>query len=127
MATAQQTTENKITELFNQKGAFFAFSKSQFAEKQIKGVEYVSLSSGLICPKENAKDLLSEMDAIYADGMKADLEENGLENIIYRELANHEAWYTYEIHDTMEALTGYDGVTEELVWKVFHANAHKYD
>lgn len=81
MTTAQQNTQNQLSELWESKGAFFAFSNQQLAEKAKKDVKYVSLFAGLICPEENAKSLLEEMEKI----------------------------------------------TEELVWKVFHKNAHKYD
>lgn len=127
MATTQQNTDNALSKLWDENGAFFAFSNQQYAEKKKDGVIYVSLIGGLLCPKENVDAVLKGMKEITENARKKDIEENGIEQIIYRELANHEAWYTYEIEDTMDALEGYPGVTEELVWKVFHANAHKYD
>jgi len=43
-------------------------------------------------------------------------------NIAY-ELANHEAYYTYEIEDTLDALG--EGYTAAEVWAVFNAEKKK--
>lgn len=112
-------TQQGITDLLNQHGGFFAFSDAQFNEKKKEGVEYVGCGHGLIAPKENAKALV---DGLIANGDRAvqqDIQENGKEAIISRELYNHEAFYTGDIEDTYEALTIY-GFTREDVQLVFH-------
>lgn len=83
-------TEDKITNLFNQKGAFFAFSKSQFEEAKKPGIEYSTLPSGLICPKENVEALLKEFEEIHSQGIKEQVETFGAERIIESEYFNHE-------------------------------------
>lgn len=112
-------TQQGITDLLNQYGGFFAFSDAQMNEKKKEGVEYVSCGHGLIAPKENAKLLV---DGLIANGDKAvqqDIAENGKEEIIKRELYNHEAFYTGDIEQTVDALSIY-GFTEEDVRLVFY-------
>ena len=127
MATTKEITDKQLSDLWDKNGAFFAFSNTQFAEKKKEGVIYTNMHHGLICPKENVQAVLDGMDEIFKNDRERDIEENGIEQIIYRELANHEAWYTYDIQDTMDALIGYPGVTEELVWEIHRKNAHKFD
>jgi hypothetical protein len=115
-------TEQGQTELFNSLGAFFAFSQSQLDEAKKEGVTYVSMGSGLICPKDNAKELMLGLESNHAQGIAADIAENGIEAIIQRELGNHEAQITGDLDDTMRALEGY-GVTEAQVkegYKTFY-------
>lgn len=87
--------------------------------KKKDGVKYVSLGMGLICPKENAGTLLKEMDEVYKKGIQQDIQENGLENIVKRELNNHEAYYTGNTESTEESLKDYP-IKAEDVRKVFH-------
>ena len=111
--------EEQQTALFEKYGAFFAFSDKQLKEKRVKGIKYVSLFSGLIAPKDNAKRLLEELEAITDNYIKCDTKENGKTAIIERELANHEAGYTYSIDDTVNALESY-GITAAEVQAVFN-------
>jgi len=111
--------EQQQTALFERYGAFFAFGNKQFDEQKEDGVKYVSLFSGLIAPKDNAKRLLEELEAITDNYIKRDIKENGKTAIIERELANHEAGYTYSIDDTVTALEGY-GITTAEVQAVFN-------
>ena len=111
--------EQQQTAAFERYGAFFAFSDKQLKEKRVKGIKYVSLFSGLIAPKDNAKRLLEELEAITDNYIKRDIKENGKTAIIERELANHEAGYTYSIDDTVTALESY-GITVAEVQAVFN-------
>ena len=111
--------EQQQTAAFERYGAFFAFSDKQLKEKRVKGIKYVSLFSGLIAPKDNAKRLLEELEAITDNYIKCDTKENGKTAIIERELANHEAGYTYSIDDTVNALESY-GITAAEVQAVFN-------
>lgn len=112
------------TMLMNKAGAFFAFSDKQFNTQKQDGVEYVSMGMGLICPKGNAANLLSAMEDNYKQGIEQDIQENGIDKIIKRELANHEYGITYDITDTMESLRGY-GVTDTQVQRI--ANTMDWD
>lgn len=106
--------ENKQTEAFNKYGAFFAFSDTQYDEKAVKGVKYASLGAGLIAPVDNVKLLATDLKSIRRDAIQQDINENGIEAIIQRELANHECQITCDYTDALDALAGYD-VTEKQV------------
>ena len=107
-------TEEATTKLLNKTGAFFAFSNEQLDEQKKEGVKYVSMGVGMICPKDNAKELLDGLENIHKEGIKADIAENGKQAIIHRELGNHEYCITYDITDTLASLWGY-GITAEEV------------
>jgi len=111
-------TQEHLTKAFEKHGAFFAFSKSQFDEKKVEGVKYVSDGTGMIAPKENYKELYEEIEEIHRNGIKQDIEENGIESIIKRELSNYECYYTGEIEDAVDALEDY-GITYEQVKNVY--------
>lgn len=100
-------TQEKQTALFESTGAFFAFSNDQLAGQKKDGITYVSLGSGLIVPKDNAKTLIDGLEKITAEGIKQDLAENGKEAIIRRELFNNECFYTGDISDCVAALSDY--------------------
>lgn len=118
--------EQKQTLLFDKTKAFFAFGNDQFKEKRIKNVKYVSLGSGLICPKIHEEELSTGLKKIWLDAIKQDLKENGKEGIIKRELYNHEAFYTRGIEQTFEAIKCYN-ITEKEIWKVYYKEVKKID
>ena len=117
-------TEIAQTKALNDNGAFFAFSNEQYTKAKIDNVEYVSLGSGLVCPKANVKSLLASMDTAHAEGIKADIADNGIKAIIHRELGNYETQLTGDLSDALASLSGY-GVTVERVedeYKEFYAD-----
>ncbi len=118
MKTLNDYTDKAISAVLEKHGAYFAFSKKQFEEKQVEGVKYVTDGSGMVCPKENYEQLVKEMLEIYEEGVKQDIAENGLTAIIKRELANYECYYTNDIEDAVDALESY-GITHEQVLTVF--------
>lgn len=122
MKTLNSYTSDKISAAMEKHGTYFAFSKTQFEEKQVEGVKYVSDGSGMVCPKENYNQLIEEMNGIYAEGVKQDIAENGLTAIVKRELANYECYYTGDIEDAVDALEDY-GVTYEQVLTVFQGGS----
>jgi hypothetical protein len=113
-------TEQAQTDLFNETGAFWAFSNAQFAEKQQPGVTYVTIPglNGLVCPKKLASNFVDRLIAIGEEGRKMDLQENGKEAIIKRELYNHECFYTGQPEDIYEDMKCY-GFTEQDVRAVY--------
>jgi hypothetical protein len=111
-------TQEAQTAAFDKAGAFFAFGTEQFKEKQKEGVKYVSMGAGLICPKDTAKGLHEDLSRAANEGIQADIKENGVNNIIIRELSNYETYYTGDISDTVSALSGYD-ITDEQVQTVY--------
>ncbi|PMG96815.1 MULTISPECIES: DUF7659 family protein [Vibrio] len=111
--------QDKQTQAFNDAGAFFAFSNQQFDEAKKDSVKYASLGMGLICPVDNAKQLMTRLDSIAQEGIAEDIKENGKKAIIRRELFNHECFYTNDICDCVEKLEGY-GITYDEIYEVFN-------
>ncbi|MDC5842190.1 hypothetical protein OPW33_22955 [Vibrio europaeus] len=111
-------TQQPQTALFDELGAFFAFSNKQFDEAKKKGIEYVSLGMGMIVPKNNAKQLVERLEVIQKEGIKQDIAENGKEAIIRRELFNHECFYTGDICDCVEKLEEY-GYSYDDIYQVY--------
>ncbi|HPS31408.1 MAG TPA: hypothetical protein PLZ43_14230 [bacterium] len=109
-------TETAQTELFNRTGAFFAFSTEQFNEKAKEGIKYANCGHGLICPKDKVDELIEGLESINKKGIELDLQENGKEKIIRRELANYETQISGEWKDVAKILKKY-GITEEEVCK----------
>lgn len=107
----------KQTNAFIKYDAFFAFSKEQFEEGKgdYENKDLVSLGNGLCCPRKYATELTNELMEIYNSSIAQDIADNGIDNIIKRELANHEFCITGDITDTVEALADYPGIDEEKV------------
>ena len=99
--------QSKFSALLDECLVFFAFSDEQFQEGKTplkEGEKYVAMGSGGYMPKGKVKQYLEGSEAIdkwYKEAIK----ERKLrkENIAY-ELSNHEAYYTNDISDTLEAL-----------------------
>jgi len=98
--------------------AFFAFSEKQFDEKQKEGIKYVSLGAGLVCPKENARNLVAEINLSSRQKIQEELKNNTPHDIVWHELANHEAQISCSIEDTVEALQGY-GFDRSFIKEVY--------
>lgn len=113
MKKSSKYTDKAITALLEKYGGFFAFG-DQFKEKAKPGVKYCHLFAGLCCPKENARALLEGIERACDDGIKLDLEENGPDKIIERELHNHECFYTWDLDQVIEYLEPY-GISADQV------------
>lgn len=122
----KQAKENKVSELINKCSMFFAFSDEQFHKNKTplqEGEKYVSIGAGAYMPKgqvDNYLNGIKEIEKWY----KATVKNNKArrENIVY-ELNNHEAFYTHEIEDTLDAL-GSDYTAEEVM-QVFREECKK--
>ncbi len=125
MKTLSNYTEQAVSAALEKHGAFFAFSQSQFEEHARPGVRYCSLGSGLICPEQNALLLSDELEKAHHRGIAQDIAENGVSAIILRELINHEAFYTGDVSDTVEALQSYE-VSRQQVIEVFNQKNSQY-
>lgn len=106
------------TKLYNETGAFFAFSEAQFNEAIKAGVTYCSVGWGLFCNAEHKQKLIDGLKVTAAEAIAQDLAENGKDNIIKRELHNYEAYYSMSITDTVKALECY-GITHNEVLAVY--------
>jgi len=110
--------EKAQTAAFEKNGAFFAFSNSQLNEKKVDGITYVNIGAGLICPKDNADNLVEELTEAHDLGIKADLAENSVRDIIWRELANYETHISGDFSDAVDSLKDY-GISEEQIAQEF--------
>jgi|TARA_R100000081_G_C4764287_1_gene141760 hypothetical protein len=114
-------TDQAITELFKNNGAFFAFGDKQFNEKKKEGVKYTALYGGLVAPSKNVDIILKSLDNIRQEGIKLDIKENGIKNIIWREFSNYECQIVMNYDDVLEPLEGY-GISKERLakeWKAY--------
>jgi hypothetical protein len=112
--------EQAINKAIAEAGVFWAFGKSQLeAEMARRGLtqadldDYVGILGGGACHKDKVLGLMSDIN-IAGVNFTREIKELGLRKayILY-ELNNHEAFYTYDIHDTVRALGG-DYTTEEV-------------
>ena len=120
--------EEKQTKLFKEKKVFFAFSKEQFSEgvkKHKIKTKVIGLGSGMFCPKKNGKTVLDTLDKIYKESICQDIKENGVDNIILRELLNHEAFVVGDVEDTEHKLSDYP-ITKEQIIEVYYKNYKNY-
>ncbi len=117
--------------LFDELGVFFAFSNSQFItgckkvgalndndepnDNKISGFGH----GGYVLSK-NFDKFLEEMEKINTEGIKQDIQENGLTGIIQRELANYEVQITRDWKQLIEVLEDYPGITEDLIKEQYH-------
>ena len=121
-----------IDEVIAKNNLFFAFSKRQFAEKAIKGVEYVAILCGGYCPKENAEEALKglakaseEARLQYREYCNKITNGNGDYHIVKSELWNVEAFYDYEnIYTAIETLKPY-GFSDEFIFSVHREEREK--
>lgn len=131
MKYLSQYTEAPISEMLTKYKAFFAFGMDQFEKAKdpnIPQADYTHVFQGMYAPKANAQAILTEYAQICKAGIEQDLEENGLYNIILRELNNHECYYTGDHQSALEALDAYPGVTEALVLLIFRNKTNpKYE
>lgn len=111
-------TEQGLTDLFETAGAFFAFGQKQFDAKKVDGVTYVSLGSGLYCPKPEVDCFLACYKDVISQAMSLDVEENGKDGVIRRELSNHECFYTHDISACVDALADYP-ISEADILEVY--------
>lgn len=110
------------TNLFSKYGAFFAFSNKQFNEQKQDNVKYVSISAGLIAPKENVTQLITELNKLSKNDAEQDIADNGIKKIIHRELANYECQISGEYDCVVDLLAGH-GITQKQIaaeWPEFY-------
>lgn len=123
MKTLNAYTDELTSKLFGENGAFFAFGNKQFDENKQEGVTYVSLASGLICPKENAKNVMIEFEQIFNDAVKQQVADFGAEKIISHEYFNHETQLTGDNDQVIDVLSTHRELfpelfTDEIILKV---------
>lgn len=104
----REQREQKISDLHEQFGLFWAFSQKQYEENKTPKEEdekYVSIGGGGFVPKSKCQPLLDEMENIekwYNEEIKTNFKKEA----IAFELANHECYYTGEIDDVVNIFEG---------------------
>ena len=117
----QKYQEEIQTLLFEKYGSFFAYSREQYEKQAKTGTEYVNLCAGMYAPKENAIELMAELEKAYKNAIKQRQNEMSNVDIIWAELANYEAQITMSIDDTWEALQDYPGISKADVEEQYKA------
>jgi hypothetical protein len=106
--------KTNIDNIIKQYDGFFAFGQKQLDEQIQKDIKYSRVGGGLIMPTSNIKaferDFQNEMKRAVAE----DFATHGKKNIIWRELANHEAQISCEIDDTLDALENHNITREDI-------------
>lgn len=116
-------TQKAQEKIFEECGVFFAFNKAQFDEG-VKKVgasadnKITQISSGIFVLSNYLDIFQKKMTTLRAEGLKQDIEENGKENIIHRELANYETQITGNLREVVEALEDY-GISEDEIRSYF--------
>lgn len=103
-----------VGEAIKKHGAFFAFSDKQFAEQRVEGVKYTFLDGGIIVPVSAVKELIADINKATIQTVLDDKQTSTNKEIIWRELANHEAQYSGCIDSTVDALQGYEITREDV-------------
>lgn len=118
--------------LLNDLGVFWAFSNEQFAEglKKAKetmqeGEKITDIGAGGFMPSKNVNALIKGTKEIERAFKKAIKDAKARQEHIIYELNNHEAFYTGEIEDTLDAL-GQDYTHAEVLAVYKDYKAKKY-
>ena len=119
--------QEKMTEVFNKYGVFFAFSDEQFLRQRVEGVEYTTFGAGSVIPVENYDAFMEEFNQLDDAHTKFKLENFTKEELILEELRNHECFYTWEIDEVVELMKGKYNFTLQDVQEVFNKNKDKYE
>lgn len=118
--------QNKVDALITSCKVFFAFSNEQFTSSiptLEEGDKIVSMGAGGYLPKSQVQNWIDGMDAIgkWYKGATKSIKLRK-QNIAY-ELSNHEAYYTGDISDTLDALG--EDYTRAEVLEVFYKERRK--
>ena len=118
----------KLDALFVECGVFWAFSDEQFAKNKTPlkdGEKYASMGAGGYLPKGNVRKVADGMERIRKEFNAAvNASRKQRRALIAYELNNHEAHYTGDISDTLEALgKGFTAKEVRKVYSEMEANA----
>lgn len=118
-----------VDKVLNDCQVFWAFSNKGFEENKTpleEGDRYISIGAGGYMPKSKQAAFekgFKEINAWYKKATKENKEARRA--LIAYELANHEAYYTNCISETMLALG--KGFTPKEVWAVFNVEKQLQD
>jgi len=120
--------EQDTNALMDECKVFWAFSKTQFEEGKkkiglLEGEKLVDIGAGGFMPLKYKDKYINGMEAIYLAFKDAMKDEKARKAHILYELNNHEAYYSMDISDTLDALG--EDFTREEVAEVFNKNRSK--
>lgn len=121
--------DDELTKIFNQYGAFYAFSDKQFNGAKKEGVTYSSMGVGLICPKENTRLLYDAIEIAVNGAIAWELANNTKKEIIWYQLSNHECQISCDYTDVIGLLGDYGITAEEIKaeWKPYYNHCVEND
>tara|TARA_R110002051_G_scaffold244403_1_gene304350 strand:- start:26 stop:427 length:402 start_codon:yes stop_codon:yes gene_type:complete len=125
MKYLSEIMEYRQNKLFAKNKVFFAFGNKQFKDGMKKHnipkeTKMTNVGQGMICPSDNVKEVIEELDTIYKESIVEDMKQ-GNNKVIFRELQNHECFYVGDITDCVSKLEDYPITKEEIV-KVYQEN-----
>lgn len=125
LSEIKKEKQDAVDILFKECGLFFAFSNEQFEANKVplpEGEKYVSIGNGGYMVKGKVQQFKDGL-ALIEKNFKKSVSENKNMRIehIADELANHEAYYTGDIDDTLDALG--DDYTKAEVMRVYKSKA----
>ena len=113
-----KVTKDLISQAVEKNNGFWAFSEKQFLEQYKKHLKpYVNLGAGLYAPKSTYKQLKIDIENATNNIVQKDIDKNGIDKIIWRELQNHEEQYS-DGTDTIQKLKSY-GISAEQIMTVY--------
>lgn len=128
MKSLDSYTDEKISELLNENGAFFAFNDRQFNEQASPEKLYSSVSwlPGLCIPNENCEAVINGLERIHDEGIRQQVSQHSADEIIQYHYFNYECQISYDNTDALNALEPYrvkfpEIFTDEQIRKSFKA------
>lgn len=117
--------------VFEKHGVFFAFGPEQIKEGEERTKpksKLVGLGYSAFCPQDNVNAYLVEMDLLIQEEIKLlTSPEHRKEYIVY-ELYNHESFYTGDIQDAYDAVSGlYSDITLDEVYEAYVKEISNYE
>lgn len=104
--------------IFQEYGAFYAYSPEQVAGRAQPGEEYVKREGSMYVPKRHLKAVTDALDAAKKMAADQDMAKHAKDEIILRELLNNDCFYHSDLTQCINSLQIY-GYTAEDVEAVF--------
>ena len=135
---AKAEYSNEYNKGIEESGVFWAFGKDQFNENRThkrKEIDdnsqmynnYLSIGAGGYIHKADKPKLDNFLTNIAPKLKQQFLSKIDKNTFILYELLNHEAYYTYELDDTLDTMKNYYAdITEDYIAKIFRQHARQY-
>lgn len=112
--------------VFADAGAFIAADKTSFDMSCDKAISYVNLWGDVYCPVDNVSFFKREIENVRHYAILRDLNENGAEKIILRELYHYRSWEKQSYKEVLKELFDYpDDILESVPYYYFNHHNDK--